>query len=71
MEKSKECIGGKVINLHEEHGSLGRFLIMQGRKQSLALNLRRQLTNMKYQWAGESPLKLFYNLTWWKSCSAG
>ena len=49
MEKSKECIGGKVINLHEEHGSLGRCLIMQGKKQSLALNFRRQLANMKCQ----------------------
>ena len=49
MEKSKECIGEKVINLHKEYGSLGRLLIIQGSQRSLVLNLRRQSVNMKCQ----------------------
>ena len=54
MEKSKECIGGKVINLHEEHGSLGTFLIMQGRKQSLALKLEKTIGEFEMS-AGGAP----------------
>ena len=54
MEKRKECIGDKVINLHEEHGSLGIILIMQTSQRSLVFKLEKTFSEYEMS-AGRAP----------------
>ena len=50
----ESALGDKVINLHEEHGSLGRIIIMQTSQRSLVIKLEKTIGEYEMS-AGRAP----------------